>query len=293
MGAMLVWLRWVQFVDLGLVFGAGLSARLLGQRWAFGGARTVLALGCALGIALAGGEFALVLSRMADMPLGQLDPSLVSMMLTGSALGWAAMGRMAALGLALLVLLIRPRAGLAPVAALGAVATASLAWGGHAAASMGGQALVRLGGDIAHLWAGLTWLGALLLFTAQVWTARADGDHAPLARGLAGFALIGTVLVGVLVVSGIGNLLFLASPGEWAQMASTPYGRLILTKLALFAGMLALAAHNRFHLVPALEHGRTGAIAALRRSVSLETVLALGVVWCIAYAGTLDPMGGA
>jgi putative copper resistance protein D len=76
-----------------------------------------------------------------------------------------------------------------------------------------------------------------------------------------------------------------------------PYGTLILAKLVMFALMFLLAAHNRFHLVPGLERAATGdaqrkALLALRRSVSLEMLLALAVVWCVAFAGTLDPMGG-
>jgi len=148
------------------------------------------------------------------------------------------------------------------------------------------------------LWAGLTWLGALFLFTALLWRSGIH-DRAAIARlgqQLGGFALIGTVLVGVLVISGFGNLLFLSPPGQWGQIAQTPYGRLLLTKLALFAGMFVLAGHNRFSLVPALERADgpatlRPALGALRRSVTLESLLALGVIWCIAAAGTLDPMG--
>ncbi|WP_169805745.1 CopD family protein, partial [Novosphingobium rosa] len=107
---------------------------------------------------------------------------------------------------------------------------------------------------------------------------------------------IGGVLVGLLLVSGLGNLLFLAPPGEWPAIAHTPYGQLIIAKLALFAGMFLLAAHNRFHLVPALEQAaqplaRHKALSALRGSISLEMLLALGVIWCVALAGTLDPTG--
>lgn len=300
MSETLVWLRWLQFLDLGLVFGASFAARLLGQRFAVAQARAVLALGCGLGLVLGVLEFAFILARMADSPVRDLDSSLVSMMLTGSALGWAAMARALFLVLALGLLLGQREVPLTLIAGLGGMASACLAWGGHAAASQGPVALVRLGGDMAHLWAGLTWLGALFLFTAMLWrTGIQDRPGlARLGRDLGGFALIGTLLVGVLVISGLGNLLFIAPPGEWGQIAQSPYGRLLLTKLGLFAGMFVLAGHNRFHLVPALElaldqTATRKALAALRRSVTLESLLALGVIWCIAAAGTLDPMGAA
>ncbi|WDF74021.1 copper homeostasis membrane protein CopD [Novosphingobium sp. KACC 22771] len=298
MGETLVWLRWLQFIDLGLVFGAALTARLLGRRVASSWGRPVLGLGCMLGLALGAGEFAFILARMAAQPVADLDGEMVSMMLTDTALGWAVMARAAFLMLALGVIALRRDTPLLAVAALGGLATACLAWGGHGAASMGFASVVRLGGDMAHLWAGLTWLGALLLFTALVWSSGANDRTAlaRLGRQLGGFALIGTVLVGVLVLSGLANLLFLAPPGQWAVMAAAPYGRLLLTKLGLFGAMFVLAGHNRFHLVPALEQAidpraRHRALAALRRSVTLETLLALGVIWCIAAAGTMDPMG--
>jgi putative copper resistance protein D len=93
--------------------------------------------------------------------------------------------------------------------------------------------------------------------------------------------LIGTVLVGLLTICGIANLLYLAPPAQWPLLASTQYGTLMLAKLALFAAMFGLAAHNRFRLVPALEMAsgagsRARAIKALRRSVSLENLIALG-----------------
>jgi putative copper resistance protein D len=64
--------------------------------------------------------------------------------------------------------------------------------------------------------------------------------------------------------------------------------------LLLFGGMVAVATANRFRLVPAL--GRTlghaglphGAVAALRRSLALETGLSLGVLLLVAWLGTLE-----
>jgi putative copper resistance protein D len=83
---------------------------------------------------------------------------------------------------------------------------------GHAAASQG-IGMVRLAGDIAHLWCGLAWL--VMLFTAGLWRLRvADRPGmAQLLRHLSGFALIGGVLVGVLTLSGLANLLFLRRRG--------------------------------------------------------------------------------
>ena len=53
--------------------------------------------------------------------------------------------------------------------------------------------------------------------------------------------------------------------------------------------MLALAAGNRWRIVPALERGEAGADARLRRSLLLEMAVGLGVVLVVAMLGVLDP----
>lgn len=301
----LVWLRWLQFVDLGLVFGLPFTARLLGERNASGRARWVLAVTAVLGLVIGVAGFLVTLAHMAGTGLGDLDRSLVVMMLTGSALGWSFTVRLMALLLILIVLVTGARPRLALLVGPGAVAATSLAWAGHAAASQGVGGLVRLAGDVIHLWAALSWLGALFLFCARLWSMPAGNrSRLPvLLRQLVGFALVGSILVGLLVASGIANLLYLAAPTQWPVILASAYGRLIVIKLSLFALMFLLAAHNRFHLVPRLDTAlgqatnafetRRKALAALRRSITLETVLALGVVWCVAFAGTLDPLGAS
>jgi len=75
------------------------------------------------------------------------------------------------------------------------------------------------------------------------------------------------------------------------------YGMLLAIKVLLFAGMLVLAALNRFHLGPSLQQSlRDGqhAIAAnaLRRSVVVELAIALLIVALVAWLGTLSPEAG-
>ncbi|MNP79619.1 Copper resistance protein D [compost metagenome] len=64
--------------------------------------------------------------------------------------------------------------------------------------------------------------------------------------------------------------------------------------MGLFAGMLVLAALNRFHLGPFLERSlREGkyevAANALRRSMVVELALAVLIVGLVAWLGTLSP----
>jgi putative copper resistance protein D len=62
-------------------------------------------------------------------------------------------------------------------------------------------------------------------------------------------------------------------------------------KLALFAGMLALAAAHRWRLVPALAAagGGSNTVRVLRRTLALEAALGLAVLGVVAVLGTLEP----
>jgi copper resistance protein D len=65
-------------------------------------------------------------------------------------------------------------------------------------------------------------------------------------RALERFSGVGTVLVGTLVATGLINSWFLVGPENVEGLLGTDYGLLLALKLALFAGMLALAGANRF-----------------------------------------------
>jgi putative copper resistance protein D len=78
---------------------------------------------------------------------------------------------------------------------------------------------------------------------------------------------------------------------------TSPYGLLLDLKLVLFAAMLALAAANRYRLMPQLgaalaqagSHERS--LSVLRRSVFTEAALALVVLAVVSLMGTLEPPG--
>ncbi len=117
-----------------------------------------------------------------------------------------------------------------------------------------------------------------------------------LADAVKRFEWVGATIVLTLSVSGVVNYLFIVGPRLDDMLLGT-YGVLLAIKVALFAGMLVLAALNRFHLGPALERSlRDGqhviAANALRRSVLLELGLALLIVALVAWLGTLSPDAG-
>ena len=108
------------------------------------------------------------------------------------------------------------------------------------------------------------------------------------------FSGVGSVLVAVLVVTGLVNSWILIGPSRLESLWTSPYGRILSLKLVLFVAMLGFAAANRFRLAPAF--GRALAqvtphaeMLLLRRSIMLETLLGFAVLFLVAWFGTLAP----
>jgi len=227
------------------------------------------------------------------------DPSILVSVLTEMAMGAASLVRALAAALAFLLLLVlRPgRGAWIAAAVLGAVATASMAWMGHGAATEGAAGGLHLLADIVHLIAAAVWVGALAFFVMLAGDARRGEDRrAAFHVALAGFSGLGSGLVAALVASGLVNGWFLVGPSGWPGLVETPYGRLLALKLVLFAAMVALAAANRFRLTPALrvalaDPAKAGAtVDALRRSLLLEFGAGLAVLGLVAWLGRLAPI---
>lgn len=284
--------RFALYADLGLAFGVLAAAILTGAALALDRLKPFLMGALALGVPLAIAGYLLTVAEMAGVGLGDLDGQMVAELTTSSALGWAFVARIALLAIAVAIGAISPNRYHWAVLPAGA-ALCTLAWSGHAAASEGLLALPRLAADFAHLLAASAWLGALGLFLAML--PRQSVSRADCARALERFAGVGSVLVAVLVGTGLANLWFIAPPDAWAHLAATRYGRLLAAKLALLIFMLGLAALHRFVLVPRLARLEVDAEARLsmeRRllvSIGLECAAALAILGLVAKMGMLDP----
>ncbi|MGV3555104.1 MAG: copper homeostasis membrane protein CopD [Croceibacterium sp.] len=204
--------------------------------------------------------------------------------------GKAAVARAVAAGAALLLLVTLPlsRGTLVAAGSLGAIAAASLAWMGHAAAS---ESWVHLVADALHAWAAALWIGALFGFLPLLRSAEGTPDIVQLETALVRFSALGVPLVLVLALSGLVNGWFVTGVEGVARLPFTPYGQLLLLKLAAFAAMLTLAGLNRYYLTPALAKRQLpGTVTSLRRTIVLETVLGLAVLALVAWLGTLEPL---
>lgn len=298
-------LRFALYVDLMLLFGVALFGlySLKGQERMSGAVlpfRSMLAGMAVLGAVLSVASMVMMASAMSgETDFAELRPH-IEMMLFETDVGLAWGVRIVALVIAGLAVMLRASGFSLWVAAFaGAVALASLAWSGHGAMDEGNRRFWHFTIDILHLLAAGAWLGALLAFAlmAKINALQTEACLRLLARAVNRFEAIGAAIVVVITVTGVVNYLFIVGPKLDEVFLST-YGILLFIKVVLFAGMLVLAALNRFHLGPFLERSLrdrqyTVAANALRRSVVVELAAAVLIVGLVAWLGTLSPEMGA
>ena len=182
---------------------------------------------------------------------------------------------------------------------LAALLFVSLAGTGHAQIEDGWAGVMHVVADAAHLLAAGAWLGGLiplaLILHRDLGTDLNIGPK-DMDRILMRFSGMGYVAVATLIGSGLVNSWFLV--GSLSGLLNTPYGQILLGKLALFGGMLALAVANRFWLVPSMSVLRTGTAGELaiwstrlRRHVLGEQFLGYAVLLAVSILGTMQPAG--
>ncbi|WP_265923000.1 copper homeostasis membrane protein CopD [Cupriavidus nantongensis] len=296
--------RFALYFDLTALFGLplfGLYALRREEMASPTGARflTLGAAVAALGIVLSLANITIMAKGMTGAAsYAELQGHVFEMIVTGTAFGAAWVVRLVALVLCVLVALFvrkRPELQFWVLAAAGGVALSTLAWGGHGAMDDGIRRYIHLASDIAHLMAAGAWVGALLAFVLLSHPSATPAKVALLSRTSNGFAQVGTIVVVTLVITGAVNYWLIVGP-VLPELSLNSYGGLLASKLALFGTMLALAAANRFHLSPRLEHAlRTGdhavAVRTLRRSLMFETSAATLILALVASLGILSPAG--
>jgi len=166
----------------------------------------------------------------------------------------------------------------------------SLAWISHAAAATVHP--FGVSGDMLHLCAAGFWIGGLVpltIFLARVRRSFSLGE--PLVRVVRRFSALSLSCVTVLIVSGISNSWLLV--GSIHALFTTPYGQLLLFKLALFAILVGFGARNRFLVKAKLPKAAADPdlLAQLRRNVVCETCLGVAVVVIVACLGVTPPAG--
>ena len=175
---------------------------------------------------------------------------------------------------------------------LGSLVLALIALAGHAAAVEPGAALA-IGVDVVHLVAVGVWIGGLLPLAALLRAAsRESGSDARPFAVLVARRFSRRSLAAVLVLVATGSAIALQQVGGIPALLGTPYGRLLLAKLALFVPLLTLGALNRAWLLPALSGDAAVGRAAMRRLGAFatgEAVLALAMLAVVAVMTVTPP----
>lgn len=148
----------------------------------------------------------------------------------------------------------------------------SLAMTGHAATAPP-EALTRPAVFLHGLGVAF-WIGALAPLAALM--SKPATAALPVVNR---FSRIAVLAVGVLALTGLG--LAIVQLERPSALIETRYGAILSIKLGLAVLLLALAALNRFRLTSALARDKKAA-PALRRSILLESVIALGIFALVA-----------
>jgi putative copper resistance protein D len=304
MAEALIAVRFVHFVPAMALFGIG-AFRL----YAFSGAPGPLytparyrfdrllaratMLGAIVALLAAVAMIPVTAAEMADSAAAALDPATLSTVLFRTEFGHAWAWHIG-FAVALLVLSAMPprRWQIAATTLAALLMLTSLGWVGHAAE---GEGAARMGHEVnqmVHLAAAGIWLGGLAPLGLLLGRAMGrDGDpYVPLARtALPHFSHMGYAAVGLVTLTGTVNSLFLV--GSFHALIMTPYGRLLMLKVALFATMVTLALVNRFRFLPRLGDtaSATMPLRALFRSVIAEQALGLAILGVVSVLGTWPP----
>lgn len=302
--AVLAALRFAQYGALMLLLGVAAfpSVALRGQsiplasRWR---RRTTMSIWvAAIGFALAA-MIASVASMM-GLPPWQVEPDTVFSIVTGTDVGWAFLIRISALMAALPVIMWLPTLSLrsAMLVMLAAIALATLAWSGHAAATEGAIGTIHRLNDALHLTAAALWIGAIAGFLVLTITAHRNPDRvnaALLLDRVHRFAPVGIVLVGLVGLTGLVNSELIFGIAATPTVFLTGYGGLLAAKLGLVGVMLLCAARNsaisRRHAAFGRRPGAEdlAVLQSLRTSLAIEGIAAGAVIAAVALLGMMSP----
>jgi len=207
-------------------------------------------------------------ARLAGELRGIFDGSLQAMLLSSDS-GTAAAVRVLGLGLVVGGWFKPSRFGALTALIGAALIVASFAFMGHTATSDFRWLLAPL--LIVHLMVIAFWFGALWPLAAATRHERPElaglliEEFSRLAIRLVPILFLAGLVLSVVLLQSLSNL-------------STPYGILLLTKVAGFSILMMLAAANKWRFGPRIVGGDLVAVRSFRRTVLAEWVLIVGVV---------------
>ena len=281
MATLLVLCRFVHFIVVLLMFGACVF-----RPWLLGAKpqpvldRQLLRMTRGLAwTALASGVIWLMLITvsMAGSWAAALEPSTVKLALGKTFFGQVWTWHLMLNGLLAIALMTAWKAPRLPLITLLLMTLAPV---GHGAMldGLSGQLLIL--NQVVHLMCVGAWLGGLLLLVMILRQSNRD-ELAPVLRRFSG---VGYGLVAGLLVTGLINVRVLTGQ-LWPTPLFSGFALILLIKVMLVLGMLALALLNRLRLDSGEQR-----LGSLKASVMVEWLLGVCAVAAVSLLGTLPPM---
>ena len=164
--------------------------------------------------------------------------------------------------------------------------------GGHAGANQ--PVALNLPANVLHVVGAGAWLGGIvvLVFVLRHATARLEGAERTrlLSASVARFSTLAGVAVAVILASGVVQSLLAID--ALSQLVDTAFGRAVLIKLGLLAGIVALGWLNRSRHLPALRAAAAGDVAPGRAGVALRRTLRAELAIAVVVLATTGALAG-
>lgn len=172
------------------------------------------------------------------------------------------------------------------VAAAGALlVVGTFALTGHAATSE--PRWLVAGSTVVHTATAGLWVGGLLGLAVVLRARRGTRDAVGGARAVGRFSTLAGLAIAALIPTG--TVLGIVEVGSVSGLVGSGYGRALLAKVTLVAGVVAVGAYNRWRLVPAITRNTPASWSRLARTVRWELVGLLGVVVATGLLTRLAP----
>jgi copper resistance protein D len=281
MATLLVLCRFVHFIVVLLIFGACVFRPLLlgaGPHPALDRQLLRITRGLAwVGLLSGAAWLLLITASMAGSWDAALQPATVQLVLGKTFFGQVWTWHLL-FNLLLVIALAKPWPALRlPLLALLLVTLAPV---GHGAMLDGLSGRLLILNQVVHLVCVGAWLGGLLVLVLILRQPQGYGLEAILRR----FSGVGYGLVAGLLVTGLINVRVLTGQ-LWPTPLFSGFALILLVKVMLVLGMLALALLNRLRIERCDERH-----ASLKASVLLEWLLGIAAVAAVSLLGTLPPM---
>ena len=281
MATLLVLCRFVHFIVVLLMFGAcvfrplllGVAAQPVLDRQVLRITRGLAWVGLVSGVTW----LLLITASMAGSWDAALHLATVQLVLGKTFFGQVWVWHLL-LNLLLVIVLVKPWPALRlPVIAL---LLATLAPVGHGAMLNGLSGQLLILNQVVHLLCVGAWLGGLLLLELIL----RPSQNVTLEPILLRFSGVGYGVVAGLLVTGLINVRVLTGQ-FWPTPLFSGFALILLIKVLLVLGMLALALLNRLRIERCEER-----LGSLKASVMVEWLLGISAVAAVSLLGTLPPM---